>query len=240
MKNKQWCSYWTCIECGEKIKCCANQEKYLKRNLKNKKICKSCSLKKQIGIGNPFYNKNHTKDSITQISKSKSGIKTSDHMSKPEYRKMFSDMKKELWASGKMEHIRIKMSNLMKQRIANGELKGYNRSKAEDEIIQTLEELNIKVEPNYIIDGKIFDIYIPKYNLLIEYNGDYWHCNPNKYEPNYINKKKNMLAKEIWEYDKNKVYLAIKNNYICETIWECDYKKNPEIIKEIIKKYEKK
>jgi hypothetical protein len=59
-----------------------------------------------------------------------------------------------------MEAVRIKMSNLMKQRIANGELKSYNRSRAEDEIITQLKNVDIDSIPNYIIGGKIFDIYI--------------------------------------------------------------------------------
>jgi G:T-mismatch repair DNA endonuclease (very short patch repair protein) len=96
------------------------------------------------------------------------------------------------------------------------------------------------MEHNYIIESKIFDVYLPQYNLLIEYNGDYWHCNPNKYNTDYINNKKNMTAKEIWEYDKDKIYLAEKNGYYCEVIWESDYKQNKHIILEIIRKYDKK
>ncbi len=76
---------------------------------------------------------------------------------------------------------------------------------------------------------KIF-FYIPEYNLLIEYNGDYWHCNPAKYKENYFNTKKNKTASEIWEYDKNKLYLSKKEGYYCEVIWETDYKKNKNII----------
>jgi len=235
-----WYTFYTCSTCNEDIKYYASKKYYLARNLEKKDKCKKCSLELQIGVGNPFYGKEHTQESIDKISISKSGVTTSDHMSKPKYREMFSKMKKELWASGKMEHVRIKMSNLMKQRIANGELKSYNRSKAEDEIIEILNDLNVKCEPNYIIESKIFDVYIPQYNLLIEYNGDYWHCNPNKYNSDYINKKKNMTAKEIWEHDKNKLYLAKKNNYTCEVIWESDYKKNKNIILEIIKRYEQK
>ena len=160
-------------------------------------------------------------------------------MSKLEYRKMFSDMKKNLWDSGKMEGVRKKMSDLMKKRISNGELKGYNRSKVEDEIIKTLTDLSIECSPNHIVESKIFDIFIPKFNLLIEYNGDYWHCNPIKYSYDYINKKKNKTAGEIWEYDKNKLYLAKNKGYNCVVVWETDYKKNKNIILEIIKNYEK-
>ena len=160
-------------------------------------------------------------------------------MSKPEYRLLFSEMGKQRWASGKMEAVRIKLSDLMKQRWASGKLKSYNRSKAEDEILEILKEKNIECSPNFILSGKIFDIYVPKFNLLIEYNGDYWHCNPIKYSSDYINIKKNKTAKEIWDYDNNKLDLAKNKNYNFEVIWETDYKKNKEIILEIIKKYDK-
>jgi G:T-mismatch repair DNA endonuclease (very short patch repair protein) len=192
-----------------------------------------------IGKDNPFFNKTHSNETKKQISKKKKGIKTSDHMSKLEYRKMFSDMKKNLWDSGKMEGVRKKMSDLMKKRISNGEIKGYNRSKVEDEIIKTLTDLSIECSPSHIVESKIFDIFIPKFNLLIEYNGDYWHCNPIKYSYDYINKKKNKTAGEIWEYDKNKLYLAKNKGYNCVVVWETDYKKNKNIILEIIKNYEK-
>jgi G:T-mismatch repair DNA endonuclease (very short patch repair protein) len=88
-----------------------------------------------------------------------------------------------------------------------------------------------------LLNGKIFDIFIPTINLLIEYNGDYWHCNPNKYLSDYFNHKKNKTAKEIWEYDLNKLYLAKNNGYNCLVIWESDYKKNKNIILKLIKDY---
>jgi hypothetical protein len=235
-----WYTFYNCCTCEKTIKCYASKRYYLSRNLSKKNKCNKCSLKLQKGEGNPFYSKKHTKESIEKISKARMGIRTSNHMSKPKYKEMFSKAAKHRWASGLMEKTRVKLSELMKKRIANGELKSYNRSKAEDEIISRLRELNIICEPNYIIESKIFDIYIPKYNLLVEYNGDYWHCNPTKYGGDYLNVKKNKTAKEIWEYDKNKLYLAKKYNYICEVIWETDYKKNNNIILDIIKKYDEK
>lgn len=239
-ENGKWWGYWKCKMCNEDIKFSVNKKCLLHRNLKRKNICKECSSKKQIGNGNPFYNKKHTKLTIDKISKTKTGVSTSNHMSRPEYRKMFSVKAKERWANGSMEKVRVKMSELMKQRIANGELSSYNRSKAEDEIIKILTNNGINVIPNFKIGSKIFDIFIPKYNLLIEYNGDYWHCNPKKYSPDYFNKKKSMLAKEIWKYDNNKLYLAKNSNYHCEVIWEMDYKKDNNTILNLIEKYERK
>ena len=236
-KDGKWWGYWICSNCHEKILFSVNQKSLLNRNLKNKKVCKNCSLKQQNGNGNPFFGKKHNENSIKKISDKKIGITTSDHMSKPEYRKAFSEMAKERWSNGSMEKTRIKLSCLMKERIANGELKSYNRSKAEDELIKILIDNGIACQPNFLLNGKIFDIYIPNFNLLIEYNGDYWHCNPKKYNADYFNHKKNKTAKEIWEYDSEKLYLAEKNGYNCKVIWESDYKKNKNIIKEIIKNY---
>jgi G:T-mismatch repair DNA endonuclease (very short patch repair protein) len=192
----------------------------------------------QVGEGNPFYNKKHTDETINKISSSKTGIVTSDHMSTDKYRKIVSDLAKERWGSGKMEKTRLKLSQIMKDKHIKGEIKSINRSKAEFEIIDCLERNNIQCEPNHYIDSKIYDIYIPKYNLLIEYNGDYWHCNPKKYSEDYFHSKKNKTAKEIWEYDKNKLDLANQRGYNYIVIWESDYKLNPNIINVYLDKYE--
>jgi hypothetical protein len=235
----KWYGNWICQVCKEKILFYVNKKHLLNRNLKNKKVCKKCSLNKQCGENNPFFGKKHSNETIKKISKTKTGVLTSDHMSKPEYRKLVSDLAKERWSNGSMEETRVKLSNLMKKRYRNGEMKSYNRSKAEDEILDILKMLNIESIPNFLIEGKIFDIYIPKFNLLIEYNGDYWHCNPNKYDSNYYHHKKNKTAKEIWDYDKNKLDLALKYDYDCIVIWETDYKKNKNIINDLIKNYDK-
>ena len=66
------------------------------------------------------------------------------------------------------------------------------------------------------VETKIYDIFIPSLNLVIEYNGDYWHCNPKKYKPDYFNQKKQKTAKELWEYDKNKIDLIREKGYNLE------------------------
>ena len=81
-------------------------------------------------------------------------------------------------------------------------------------------------------------MYISKYNLIIEYNGTYWHCDPRKFSSDYFHKHKNITAKEVWELDRNKLYLTEKHNYNCEVIWEMDYKKDKNIINKILEKYE--
>ncbi len=112
-------------------------------------------------------------------------------------------------------------------------------SKPELEIFNMLKVTHPNITPQFKVNGKVFDFYLKDYNLLIEFNGDYWHCNPKRYDKDYINKKKNKTAKEIWEYDKHKLYLAEKNGYNTLTIWESDYKNNKNIILEKLNNYDK-
>jgi G:T-mismatch repair DNA endonuclease (very short patch repair protein) len=119
-------------------------------------------------------------------------------------------------------------------------LTGLKHSKYEEEIWVILNSLNIKFERWSQVEEKNYDILIPKYNLLIEFNGDFFHCNPKIYDKNFFNKVKKKTANQIWKYDNNKVYLAKKNNYNLEIIWESDYNSDDKIIYKIINKYEKK
>jgi len=64
---------------------------------------------------------------------------------------------------------------------------------------------------------------------VIEYNGDYWHCNPKIYDKNFFNKNKKMSSEEIWEYDKIKIDSIVKEGYEVLVIWESDYKENKEL-----------
>lgn len=77
--------------------------------------------------------------------------------------------------------------------------KNGNTSKAEEEIALFLEKNNIihirqkhikSINKNYR-----YDFYIPSENLIIEYNGSYFHADPRIYEAEYYNKKSNKLLK---------------------------------------------
>lgn len=72
-------------------------------------------------------------------------------------------------------------------------------------------------------------------NCLIEFNGDYWHCNPLVYESTFFNQNKRSYAKEIWEYDARKKECAEKQGYKVFTIWEKDWRENKQkVIKECL------
>jgi len=230
-----------CSKCNEQIETKSKDRSIACRNhynkIKNNTMCKPCSLKLQIGEGNPFYGKTHKKETKIKISKSREGkYKGSEnHMKQEKYRKMSKDIMTLNWSNNILD--RQVMSELLKQTRKSGKIKSVITSKKEKEIINELNEIGYTTIGSYRIDSKICDIFIPSLNLIIEYFGDYWHCNPNTYNKDYFNKKKNMFAWQIWEYDRSKLDLIKDNGYNLEVIWEGDLKNNNKIIKHIIKKY---
>lgn len=59
---------------------------------------------------------------------------------------------------------------------------------------------------------------------IIEFYGDYWHANPNKFKATDIIKK--ITAEKIWEKDHKKIKSLENNGYTVLIIWESDYKKD--------------
>lgn len=117
-------------------------------------------------------------------------------------------------------------------------------SKPQKEIHKFLKEniKNVKLDHPIYCGDKCYkvDILLNDKNYIIEFNGSYWHCDPRTYKEDYLNKKKNKTAKEIWREDKER-YANLQNlGYKVNIIWELDYNKNKEeILKNILEDYEK-
>lgn len=119
-------------------------------------------------------------------------------------------------------------------------------SRQERELGIMLADNNIKYKKQFrIIDedkARSYDYLLTDYNIVIEFNGTYWHADPTKYEANYYNKSKKMTAKQIWDYDQYKKELAESHGYEVLYLWEDKFKKldNEQFKKEsyeIIKNY---
>ena len=236
----------TCPICKNKSLIKTKQSTTTCRNyyniIKKGSNCKKCSLELQKGDGNPFFGKKHSAESKKTISQSRKGKSMGENnaMAKLEYRTKLSESLKKSWGSGKLEETRKKMSEVLKNTRRNGKLKSVNKSKKETEICNDLKKMGFSIIPSYQVDTKICDIFIPKFNLIIEYFGDYWHCNPEKYSPDYFNKKKSLTAKEIWDYDKMKLELIKSYGYNLEVIWESELKLNNDKLLTIINNYDSK
>jgi very-short-patch-repair endonuclease len=73
-----------------------------------------------------------------------------------------------------------------------------------------------------------YDFYLPEYNILIEVDGDFWHCNPSTHLPQYESQKKNIKKDQI----KNE--WAKENGYKILRFWEYDINNNLEDVKKIL------
>jgi very-short-patch-repair endonuclease len=70
------------------------------------------------------------------------------------------------------------------------------------------------------VGRKVFDIYIPSLNLLIEVNGDYWHYNPELYDAEYFDESRGMYVKDKWANDKEKLVNAQAEGYNTIVLWQ--------------------
>lgn len=116
--------------------------------------------------------------------------------------------------------------------------KGITVSKAEYEILSEVKKVNPNLEVSHqytLLDNNkkqyIYDIRVN--NKIIEYNGDFWHCNPEKYSPNFVNPRTKLTALDTWMKDQEKINFATNQGYEVLVVWENDFKQNK---KETLKK----
>lgn len=89
----------------------------------------------------------------------------------------------------------------------------------------------------------LLDYYIEEIKTCIEFNGDYYHANPKKYNPDFefpeFSKDVTLKAKDLWEKDKiKKEHLKKSHRIKTIVVWESDYyknKDNEDFYKKIIK-----
>jgi G:T-mismatch repair DNA endonuclease (very short patch repair protein) len=107
------------------------------------------------------------------------------------------------------------------------------KSSAEQEISDFLDKHNIEHVRNSrdIIPPRELDIYLPQYKIAIEYNGDYWHANPEKYTNESLILFSNIglvRAEKIWEKDAQKQMLCENKGIKLLVVWENNWEKNNE------------
>lgn len=75
-------------------------------------------------------------------------------------------------------------------------------------------------------DGYYFyDFCITKSNvkIIIEFNGDFWHANPQLYSENWYHPVRKLKSSEIWNLDQEKIEFARLNGWEVITVWEKDW-----------------
>lgn len=143
--------------------------------------------------------------------------------------KAISTAKKEWWA-GKSKQERstfIKQKVVTKTRERLGEeayraqlrergIKGYNAlmyrgsekllNKFEQEMVNTIINKGYNCITQFEINKWFYDSYIPEKNLIIEFDGDYWH-------PKTIEDCDNKRLKKQWNIDRKKEAIAMQEGY---------------------------
>lgn len=198
------------------------------------------------GANNPFYGKSFSEETLDKIKlhcaeaskklwendeyrnkviKNSTGLKRSEEFKENQRQaayKQFED-----------DHQRELRSIRMKQSWEDGILKfnpkiSYPKSKQEREFIEELNKVfDNKIETRKVLhydrEGKerwLFPDGVYN-NIVIEYNGSYWHADERFYDDNFVIDGK--LAKDIRERDKIKKEIYNQLGYTVLYVWSYDY-----------------
>jgi len=103
-------------------------------------------------------------------------------------------------------------------------------SAAEKELFNTLKEHFAELTDQFAIardNTKRFYLYDMKLgNKIIEYNGDFWHANPLKFDEHFVNPYTKKTQAEIIARDIEKHNVAKNAGFDIFVVWENDYKEN--------------
>jgi very-short-patch-repair endonuclease len=170
------------------------------------------TLKKIEGIKEKLRN---NKDRGKQISKKLKGIPKTEESK----RKLSISQKKRYENNPKLKEDASKRRiNWLKTKLSN------KKSKIEIKFENILRLINLNFKYQYEYQHRLFDFYLEKYNILIEVDGDFYHCNPNSkhHETIYETQK---LTKQN---DKHKDELCENHNITLIRYWEKDINERPE------------
>lgn len=139
----------------------------------------------------------------------------------------------------KSEESKIKLSKTQKERYKNNpklkldaskrRIKWLKRKQKKKKTIlektfeSLLKLLKIKKEYQYEFNGRLFDYYLLEHNVLVEVDGDFYHCNPLKFKtPTYNVQKITILN------DNYKNEMCKNHNITLLRYWEKDINERPE------------
>lgn len=128
--------------------------------------------------------------------------------------------------------------NREKQRLLQSKRINKNHKNHKSQLEKRFELILLKLKFSYIsqymICGYNFDFYLPKHDLVIEVDGDFFHCNPKKYPKGPIYESQINTIKN----DKIKNNICEKSNgLMLLRFWESDINERPDWVKSEILKH---
>jgi G:T-mismatch repair DNA endonuclease (very short patch repair protein) len=70
------------------------------------------------------------------------------------------------------------------------------------------------------------DIVSMTHKIVVEFNGDYWHCNPSQYKADFFHTKKKCFASEVWSADEHRIQRITELGYKVIIVWESEYNRH--------------
>lgn len=86
--------------------------------------------------------------------------------------------------------------------------------------------LNFQLEKFNTPTRRFFDIVSFEQLLVVEFFGDYWHCNPQIYNKDFIHPTKRLSAATIWADDKKRLDDIRCNGFDIIVMWGNDFEKH--------------
>jgi very-short-patch-repair endonuclease len=83
----------------------------------------------------------------------------------------------------------------------------------------------------------IVDFYVKELQKVVEFYGDYWHCNPKIYKHDDIIKHpgaSGKLVNEVWEHDRRREDAIKSLGVDVMVVWESDFRENPDSIVDVV------
>jgi very-short-patch-repair endonuclease len=171
------------------------------------------------GENNPNFGVKASEEKRKKIS-----IKKREHYkNNPELKKRLSEIQKKIWTNERREAQRQK-------RYIYFSTQQMTVSKTELRMEEILESIGIEYTRQYILKRKIYDFIICGTKVLIEVDGDFWHCNPINFPvPKYKHQFHNL------KNDAIKSMIAEENGYTLLRFWEYDIINHPDKVIAILK-----
>lgn len=111
-----------------------------------------------------------------------------------------------------------------KKIVANMRHTFSHTSKGEKTLQKAIKALFPSAKSNVSVETFNVDVLIPEKSLIVEYFGDFWHCNPNKWKAEDYNRRLHMTAKEKWQQDEKRLKMLRSLGYNVIVVWESSYK----------------
>lgn len=105
---------------------------------------------------------------------------------------------------------------------------GKSTSKVANSFLAEVETvLNISISREVCLHGFFVDGYVPEKDIILEFYGDVFHCNPEKFkDENQYCSWVSRTVGEQWKRDERRIAGLLKNNHKVVIIWETQWNKD--------------